>query len=81
MMGGTAPTVGTAPEATAPVDIPPPPTDPSGPTVPPPPTDPSGPDQPSAASLAAGVLTQQAVIDASRTKYALAATRIASFAI
>ena len=64
MMAGTAPTVTAEPEATAPVDIPPPPTDPSGPTVPPPPTDPSGPDQPSAASLAAKVLTQQAVTEA-----------------
>jgi polyketide synthase 13 len=45
-------------------DIPPPPTDPSGPAVPPPPTNPAGPDQPSAASLAAQVLTQEAVTEA-----------------
>ncbi|MBP1818002.1 polyketide synthase 13 [Mycobacterium sp. OAE908] len=45
-------------------DIPPPPTDPSGPAVPPPPSNPAGPDQPSAASLAAGVLTQEAVTEA-----------------
>jgi polyketide synthase 13 len=76
MMAGTAPTVTTEPEAQAPVDIPPPPTDPKGPSLPPsdvaagaaplPPTDPSGPngDQPSAASLAAQVLTQEAVTEA-----------------
>ncbi|MGX9788672.1 polyketide synthase Pks13 [Mycobacterium sp. MMS18-G62] len=51
---------GTAPET----DIPPPPTDPSGPSIPPPPTNPAGPDQPSAASLAAQVLTQEAVTEA-----------------
>ncbi len=61
-------------------DIPPPPTDPSGPSgpsgssmpesngaadaTPPPPTNPAGPDQPSAASLAAQVLTQEAVTEA-----------------
>nr|WP_082964944.1 polyketide synthase Pks13 [Mycobacterium sp. ACS1612] len=55
-------------------DIPPPPTDPTGPAVPksdvaasaapPPPTNPAGPDQPSAASIAANVLTQEAVIEA-----------------
>ena len=44
-------------------DIPPPPTDPSGP-VPPPPTNPAGPDQPSAAAMAAQVLSQQAVTEA-----------------
>ncbi len=66
MMAGTAPTVTAEPEAQAPVDIPPPPTDPSGPSIPPPPTDPSGPngDQPSAAALAAQVLTQEAVTEA-----------------
>jgi polyketide synthase 13 len=76
MMAGTAPTVTTEPEAQAPVDIPPPPTNPKGPSLPPsdvaagaaplPPTDPSGPngDQPSAASLAAQVLTQEAVTEA-----------------
>jgi polyketide synthase 13 len=74
MMAGTAPTVTTDPEAQAPVDIPAPPTDPSGPSIPPsdvaagaappPPTDPSGPDQPSAAALAAQVLTQEAVTEA-----------------
>lgn len=56
----------------APIDpagpaIPPPPTDPSGPAVPAPPTNPSGPgeaSQPSAASLAASVLTQEAVTQA-----------------
>ena len=60
MMAGTAPTVTTEPEEAAPVDIPPPP------------TNPAGPDQPSAASLAAqgpraerrGVLTQEAVTEA-----------------
>src|SRR6185312_13378184 len=60
MMAGTAPTVTTEPEDAAPVDIPPPP------------TNPAGPDQPSAASLAAqgpraerrGVLTQEAVTEA-----------------
>jgi polyketide synthase 13 len=65
MMAGTAPTVVEQPEAPAPVsDIPPPPTDPSGPSIPPPPTNPAGPDQPSAASLAAQVLTQEAVTEA-----------------
>ena len=64
MMAGTAPTVTSEPEAQAPVDIPPPPTDPSGPNVPPPPTNPAGPDQPSAAALAAQVLTQEAVTEA-----------------
>src|SRR4051812_46212703 len=64
MMAGTAPTVTTEPEAQAPADIPPPPTDPSGPAIPPPPTNPAGPDQPSAASLAAQVLTQEAVTEA-----------------
>ena len=60
MMAGTAPTITTEPEEAAPVDIPPPP------------TNPAGPDQPSAASLAAqgpraerrGVLTQEAVTEA-----------------
>jgi len=68
MVAGTAPTVTVEPEAQAPVDIPPPP------------TNPAGPDQPSAASLAAlgpraeswaharrageGVLTQEAVTEA-----------------
>jgi polyketide synthase 13 len=64
MMAGTAPTVTTEPEAQAPADIPPPPTDPSGPAIPPPPTNPAGPGQPSAASLAAQVLTQEAVTEA-----------------
>ncbi|HJT93915.1 MAG TPA: polyketide synthase Pks13, partial [Mycobacterium sp.] len=89
MMAGTAPTV-SEPEAAAngapasDVSIPPPPTDPSGPSMPlsdvaagaappsdvaagaapPPPTNPAGPDQPSAASLAAHVLTQEAVTEA-----------------
>ena len=65
MMAGTAPTVTAEPEAQAPVDIPPPPTNPKGPSLPPsdvaagaaplPPTDPSAPngDQPSAAAMAA----------------------------
>jgi polyketide synthase 13 len=67
---------GAAPATDAP--IPPPPTvplrsagevpPPSGPAIPPPPTDPSGPEangeQPSAASLAASVLTQEAVTEA-----------------
>ncbi len=60
MMAGTAPTITTEPEEAAPVDIPPPP------------TNPAGPDQPSAASEAAlgaraerrGVLTQEAVTEA-----------------
>jgi len=65
MAGGAVPTEApVAPEAAAPVDIPPPPTDPSGPAVPPPPTNPAGPGQPSAASLAAQVLTQEAVTEA-----------------
>jgi len=70
MAGGGVPTeapaepAGVAPEAVAPVDIPPPPIDPSGPAVPPPPTNPAGPGQPSAASLAAQVLTQEAVTEA-----------------
>jgi polyketide synthase 13 len=50
--------------AAAAPSIPPPPTDPSGPAAPPPPTDPAGPDKPSAATMAAEVLTQQAVTDA-----------------
>jgi polyketide synthase 13 len=65
-------------------DVPPPPTDPTGPAVPAsdvaasaapasdvaanaapaPPTNPAGPDQSSAASIAANVLTQEAVIEA-----------------
>jgi polyketide synthase 13 len=59
------------PEAAAPaaeaLDIPAPPTDPSGPAIPPPPTDPSGPAGPSkatAAAAAAKVLTQEAVTEA-----------------
>jgi polyketide synthase 13 len=64
MMAGTAPAVTAEPAAAAPMDIPPPPTDPSGPGIPPPPTDPAGPDKPSAAAMAAQVLTQQAVTDA-----------------
>ncbi len=65
MAGGAVPTEApVAPESAAPVDIPLPPTDPSGPAVPPPPTNPAGPDQPSAASLAAQVLTQEAVTEA-----------------
>ncbi|KWX21280.1 polyketide synthase [Mycolicibacterium wolinskyi] len=49
------------------LEIPPPPTDPSGPAVPPPPTDPSGPSGPNkatAAAAAAKVLTQEAVTEA-----------------
>jgi polyketide synthase 13 len=65
MAGGGVPTEAPAePETVEPVDIPPSPTDPSGPAVPPPPTNPAGPDQPSAASLAAQVLTQEAVTEA-----------------
>jgi polyketide synthase 13 len=65
MSGGGVPTAAPAePETSAPVDIPPPPTDPSGPAVPPPPTNPAGPGQPTAASLAASVLTQEAVTEA-----------------
>jgi polyketide synthase 13 len=67
MMAGTAPTITAEPEAQAPAavsDIPPPPTDPSGPAIPPPPTNPVGPDKPSAAAMAAQVLSQQAVTDA-----------------
>ncbi len=54
-------------DVTAGLEIPPPPTDPSGPAVPPPPTDPSGPSGPSkatAAAAAAKVLTQEAVTEA-----------------
>jgi polyketide synthase 13 len=65
MAGGGVPTEAPAePEAAAPTDIPPPPTDPSGPSIPPPPTNPAGPDQPTAATLAASVLTQEAVTEA-----------------
>ena len=53
MMAGTAPTITTEPEAAAPVHIPPPPTDPSGPA----------PAQ-SPAAMAAQVLTQEAVTEA-----------------
>ncbi len=56
------------PEAHVAAAVPPPPTNPAGPTapVPPPPTNPAGPaaEQSSAAGAAAKVLTQQAVIDA-----------------
>lgn len=49
-------------------DVPPPPTDPSGPAIPPPPTDPSGPTPtgPSQSTIAAAskVLTQEAVTEA-----------------
>src|SRR4029077_19795641 len=75
MMAGTAPTVMAEPAnqeeapavsdvaaAAAPMDIPPPPTDPAGPGIPPP-TDPAG-EKPSAAAMAAQMLTQQAVTDA-----------------
>ena len=55
-------------EAQQDLTLPAPPTDPSGPGIPPPPTDPSGPgapaEKPSAASLAAKVLTQEAVTEA-----------------
>ncbi|WP_111511995.1 polyketide synthase Pks13 [Mycobacterium kyogaense] len=59
----------TVPAPLSDVAVPAPPTDPSGPGIPPPPTDPSGPsapsaDKPSAASLAAKVLTQEAVTEA-----------------
>jgi polyketide synthase 13 len=68
MLAGTASTVTGAaaePEAAAPVDIPPPPTDPSGPAIPPPPTDPAGPvPTQSPAATAAQVLTQEAVTEA-----------------
>ncbi|MGV0837696.1 polyketide synthase Pks13 [Mycolicibacterium thermoresistibile] len=50
--------------APAPVDIPPPPTNPAGPDIPPPPTDPSGPAKSSAAKAAAKVLTSEAVTEA-----------------
>jgi polyketide synthase 13 len=55
-----------APALPTELEIPPPPTDPSGPAVPPPPTDPSGPAAPkqSAAGAAAAVLNQQAVAEA-----------------
>ncbi len=49
------------------LEIPPPPTDPSGPAVPPPPTDPAGPAADAskpALAAAAAVLNQQAVADA-----------------
>ncbi|HET6733464.1 polyketide synthase Pks13 [Mycobacterium sp.] len=45
-------------------DIPPPPTDPSGPGIPPPPTNPAGPEQTKTAAAVADVLSQQAVTDA-----------------
>ncbi len=73
MAGGAVPTEApAAPESAAPVGIPPPPTDPSGPAIsppdvaaaPPPPTDPAGPAKPSAAAMAAQVLTQEAVTEA-----------------
>ena len=68
MAGSRPPTVtgrSRKPQAPDPVsDIPPPPTDPSGPSVPPPPTNPAGPDKPSAAAMAAQVLTQEAVTEA-----------------
>jgi polyketide synthase 13 len=69
VLSGATPTTLSVPVADPQVepstqDIPPPPTDPSGPSVPPPPTNPAGPDQPSAASLAAQVLTQEAVTEA-----------------
>jgi polyketide synthase 13 len=72
----TLTSAGTATAADVPAtpDLPPPPTDPSGPKpdvaapgasdIPAPPTDPSGPGKPSAASLAAQVLTQEAVTEA-----------------
>ncbi len=53
-----------APTAVSDAPIPPPPTDPTGPSIPPPPTNPEGPQQPSAAALAAQVLTQEAVTEA-----------------
>ena len=70
VMAGAAPAAETpapavetpAPATDAP--IPPPPTDSSGPSIPPPPTNPAGPDEPSAAALAAQVLTQEAVTEA-----------------
>jgi polyketide synthase 13 len=74
MMAGTAPTVMAEPEAAAPVDIPPPPTDPKGPGIPssdvaagaapPPPTDPAGPIQTDAATqsdVAAGAARKAAL--------------------
>lgn len=54
----------TAVQTPAPLDIPPPPTNPAGPAIPPPPTNPAGPDKTSAAAAAAKVLNQQAVVDA-----------------
>ncbi|MDR3664234.1 MAG: acyltransferase domain-containing protein, partial [Mycobacterium sp.] len=57
-----------ASEAKPQADIPPPPTNPSGPAIPPPPTNPSGPaaDQPSQSAVAAAaeVLNQKAVAEA-----------------
>ena len=52
--------------ATPAPDVPPPPTDPSGPAIPPPPTNPAGPEQSqsSAAAIAKNVLTQEAVTEA-----------------
>ncbi|MFG1934566.1 polyketide synthase Pks13 [Mycobacterium sp. NPDC048908] len=63
---GTATNFDAAAAAAPQSDIPPPPTDPSGPAgaVPAPPTNPAGPDQPNAASAAAKVLTQEAVVEA-----------------
>ena len=57
MMAGTAPTVTAEPEAQAQAPV-------SDTPIPPPPTNPAGPDKPSAAAMAAQVLTQQAVTDA-----------------
>lgn len=59
-----------APPTEAALEVPPPPTNPSGPAVPPPPTNPSGPAAPAgpsqatAAAAAAKVLTQEAVTEA-----------------
>jgi polyketide synthase 13 len=66
LLAGKAPAA-EAQENPAPVsDVPPPPTDPSGPSIPPPPTDPSGPkaDGQTPAAAAAQVLTSKAVTDA-----------------
>lgn len=52
------------PEKRTELEIPPPPTDPVGPSVPAPPTDPAGPAKQSAAKAAASVLTQEAVTEA-----------------
>jgi polyketide synthase 13 len=63
MIAGTAPTVMAEPEAQAPA-LPDVAAAAAPMDIPPPPTNPAGPDKPSAAAMAAQVLSQQAVTDA-----------------